>query len=380
MRKIIFIISISASLTVCCDDYDDTVTPASGSAAAPAVQTIDVGQELSKISTNTVVSYDLPGMIVSIADHTTNTLKDAYYNVPGSVSNLTSNSVFRVGSVTKMMVAVLLLRLQELQMINLTAPIQLVPYSYSTVNLLNHTAGLGNFLASPYVFTPQSQLVSPNYQWSFQQLMSLSAPTTPYIHTYSNTGYLMAGRIAELASGQPFNSVLTPQLQTLLSTHVFGKAGMVTALFNQNQNPITNMAIGIEGTSQGLVNVTYPNPSVYNSAGAVVASTTDLHRFLRALFNNQLINQDSRNAMMDLYLVGTGQPNIQAGLGIFIEANAFGKKYYHGGTVPGYNCIVAYYEKYNKSIVVATNTNTNGIGTKAVYDALSKAEQLLPFK
>jgi CubicO group peptidase (beta-lactamase class C family) len=134
--------------------------------------------------------------------------------------DVTCDTEFRVGSISKTFVALALLRLEEEGRINLYARLQDVapeipvsnPWESSNpvriVNLLEHTAGFDD-MEPAEVYVPRKMKNSPDYPLlnvfkKFQEPQDVRWPPGTRF-SYSNPGYGIAGYLIERVSGQPFD-------------------------------------------------------------------------------------------------------------------------------------------------------------------------------
>jgi hypothetical protein len=102
--------------------------------------------------------------------------------------------------------------------------------------------------------------------------------------------------------------------------------------------------------------------SIPHGAGAVVSTSSDLCKFIIALFSNQLVSDASLKSMM----------NITDGLGMgmmklpFYEKEAYG----HGGAIDAFNSLLCYFPNEKVAIAYCTN-GTIYSGNDIVIGALS---------
>lgn len=335
-------------------------------------------QKLQTAANNTVINTGVPSLVISVKKESELPVT-VVANHPQSPVWAGKNSLYRVGSITKTYVAALLLKLQESQpgLLDNTA------YGTSTVRmLLSHTAGMGDFLSNPAAVAPvfagnQSSLVAVNpfKVWGYNDLFSLTTFSAPGFHQYSNTGYLLAGRVAEVHGGEGFDPAATPRLNSLLHNRLLSSLNVPNTVYQEEMALPAGMINGIDLTPFGLQDVTQVHPSLFNSAGAICANAADLHTFLHALFGGKLISQASLNQM--LTGVPTQSPGVFAGLGVFMDVKPrVGRRWYHNGSMPGYRTVYCYYPDKKTSVVVFTNTNINPSAQTAV-NAWLEAEKLL---
>ena len=170
-------------------------------------------EQIAALVTQKMAEYSVPGVAVGM-------IKDGQITVRGfGVTNLddpqpiTPDTIFPLASISKTVAATAIMRLVEQGKIDLSAPVQkylpdfrvqddAVSREVTIWHLLTHTPGwegqlsaedrgvntLAGFLD---VLRPLPQLAPPGTVWS-----------------YNNAGFTLAGRVIEVASGQPIHEAL----------------------------------------------------------------------------------------------------------------------------------------------------------------------------
>ena len=130
------------------------------------------------------------------------------------------NMVFGIGSNTKTLTALLLLRLQEQGLVDLDDRIgpyvpasPVIDTSITIRQLLQHTSGLGEFAGGAQY--RDSILANPRRIWKPSELVPMIpapqfAPGTSW--KYCNSNYLLAGMIAERVGNAPYHDLLRREL------------------------------------------------------------------------------------------------------------------------------------------------------------------------
>ncbi|HUJ61933.1 MAG TPA: serine hydrolase domain-containing protein [Kofleriaceae bacterium] len=187
------------------------------------------------------------------------------------------DTVFRVASVTKMLVGIGVMRLVEQGRLSLDAPLRLPGVAIDNAwdaeapvtlaEVLEHTAGLDDMhfnevFSDDDAMTPERALaINPRsrvVRWRPGTRMS-----------YSNVGYTLAGRAIELATGEPFDAYLRRE--------VLRPLGMADADFRRTPALASRLATGYD-----VVGRPVPFwPIAHRPAGALLASPTDLARLVQ---------------------------------------------------------------------------------------------------
>lgn len=234
------------------------------------------------------------------------------FAISGSTSGQTQATAnatdkFRVGSITKMMMATCILKLQEDGLLSIEDPISM-HLRTSLVNdtiassavvkikhLLNHTSGIANsgdntscqmdVLADPtgshtledaiYCGASQGELFPPEFAWS-----------------YSNTNYSILAMIVENVSGMSWKDYLTQTIITPLG---------LTNTEVPTTNQISGPHMGCYWNIGSWIDLTIINPTTYTGWADVVSTTSDLITFMQALRSGTIINSSSLTLMETEY-------------------------------------------------------------------------------
>ena len=250
---------------------------------------------------------------------------------------ITSDMEFGIGSNTKLFTGVLLLKLAENNIISLNDSLHQYLPSFNNVNqnitirqLLNHTSGLAD--VNNVVGYADSILTNPNRIFTPTEVMSwvgtpLFAAGTSW--NYCNTNYILAGMVAESATGQSFGQLLRDSILFPLqldSTFLGVYDSVLYTLAHPWQGGVDNFS-----TPRKAVN------SVAWSAGAMYSTSGEMANWYHSLMNGQVINQNSFNELTTF--VGSGN----YGIGLY-STNVLGRTVWqHGGTIwGGYNSSMVY--------------------------------------
>ncbi len=244
-----------------------------------------------------------------------------------------ADTLFGIGSTTKMMVAAALLSAQEDGVLDLDDSIALRvpefrladPHAEDTGlihlrHLLTHTAGL----------TQSSVSVCSESLAEFAATHRLdlwAVPGTTY--DYSGIGYDLAGRALELADGKPFAEAMRER--------VFDPAGMERTTFDSTAAMAFDHAFGHKPGPGGLTRVDLDS----HVCGYMVpcgeqtyTTAPELARFAAALVNGggDMLAAASVAEMMNATVETHEFPDERYGLGLVTIADASGDRvYYHGG-------------------------------------------------
>ncbi|GLW78704.1 serine hydrolase [Actinokineospora globicatena] len=269
---------------------------------------------------------------------------------------------FRIGSVTKSFVATVVLQLVNEGKVRLTDTVErwlpgVVPGGdrISLRQLLNHTTGLfdytedGQWLAAAMADTARS--------WSARELVTVGVAHPPLFTpgarwSYSNTNYILAGLIAEKASGRALNR--------LVSERIAGPLGLRDTFLATDARVRPGHIHGYQPNEDGtFTDTTSWTPTMAGAAGAIVSTPQDVASFYRALLGGRLLNQSRLSDM--LTTVDVPERNGGYGLGIYYLDTPCGRVWGHAGDFPGYHTI-AYQDRSGKrsaTLMVATDLDQN---------------------
>lgn len=250
---------------------------------------------------------------------------------------ISSDMEFGIGSNTKLFTGVMLLKLAESNILNLDDSLHEFLPSYANIDsnitirqLLHHTTGLDDVTSVPGY--PDSILSDPNRIYTPAELMTwagppLFAPGTGW--DYCNTNYLLAGMIAESATGQSYGRLLRDSILTPLH--------LDSTFLDVYDSVLYSVAHPWQG---GVDNNSIPRRSLNSAAwaaGGMYSTSGEMAQWYNAIMNGQFLSTGSFNEMTTF--LGSGN----YGVGIS-EATVNGRTVWqHGGTIwGGYNSSMMY--------------------------------------
>ncbi|MET7645298.1 serine hydrolase domain-containing protein [Streptomyces sp. NPDC005426] len=274
---------------------------------------------------------------------------------------------FRVGSVTKVFTAAVVLQLAGEGRIALDRPARhylpdLIPAAYGKVTvrqLLNHTSGI------PSVDPGNGDTLEDWYAHRFDLIDPADVVRTATAHRpdfapgtqqhYANIGYTVAGLLIERVTGDSYASQVSRRVLEplrLTDTYFPGDDPSIRGRHNHGYQ--------VFGTDDELRDVTVWGASDAWAAGDLISTTADLERFTRALFGGRLVRGPLLEEMFTLpdasvREYGTGKPAaFSAGLSVMTLGGreVWGKT---GGRW-GYNTAVAGTRDLSRTLVYSVNS------------------------
>ena len=241
---------------------------------------------------------------------------------------------FRIGSMNKMFTGVAILRLAQANRIRLDDnvgrhlpdyPNRSFAEKVTVRHLLNHTAGAGNFFG-PEFRAHRLELRDPgDYVALLGRRDAEFEPGSQY--KYANYGFIVLGRIVEIASGQSYDDYV--------AANIFRVAGMRATGAQPEDAEVPGRAVGYMDSPKGLVRNDQTLPFRGTPAGGGYSTVGDLVRFAQALTGGKLLNETH------MQFIGAGgveaRPGVWYGAG-FIEFRQSGvRSFGHTGGAPGMN-------------------------------------------
>ena len=376
-----FLISLGLDGTIQDARFRPTTIQASAATVRPKLPEVDtvVSSEFARQSIGSVTA----GVIVGADLVWSKSYGDA--NMDGPVPADT-DTVYRIGSITKMFTALMLEQLVETGKLHLSDPVEKylpeiaqVRGRYpdappiTLIQLATHTSGLGREPANTATYVK-----GPVKEW--ETILLAALPETSYIaepgtqFAYSNIGYAILGAALARAAGQPYMEYVTEQILEPL--------GMTHSVWEWNDEILPHLAKGYEvrGPNGGIDAVTpareqetgrgykVPNGAMYSTVG-------DLARFASFLLGQgpeRVLKPTSLERFREFVPASAG---LTSGYGIGFQVNrrdgyvALG----HGGDVAGFHAMLLLNVAKGVGVVVFSNGSANpGTIANRALDVLSK--------
>ncbi|MAT95544.1 MAG: hypothetical protein CL608_00130 [Anaerolineaceae bacterium] len=292
---------------------------------------------------------------------------------------------FRIGSITKMFTATVIMQLVEDGVLTLDDPLALwlpevaeqLPYGDQITlrHLLTHTSGLFNVVEheayyadlftemvvdeetgnvslacverdphdtlARYVYGKEAQF-EPGTQWR-----------------YSNSNYTLLGMIIEKAAEMP--------LAEAYRTNIYEPLGMTATFLDCYEAPLADVVHGYTASGDTMTDVTELHESVGWSAGGLVSTAPDLIAFARGLFSGALFDNPETLEAMTTPASGSAY-----GLGISLQEAYMG----HAGYIAGFRSVLNYAPEFDTVVVMLYNTDAAG-PEQSLADMMNPAAPLL---
>jgi CubicO group peptidase (beta-lactamase class C family) len=279
------------------------------------------------------------------------------------------DTLYEIGSITKQFTAAAILQLQEHAKLDIDDKLSKylpdAPHASELTlrQLLSHTSGLPEYFDGPDVDHEATKPVT------FAQLMARIAdkPLTfaPGSRmAYNNTGYILLGRVIEVASHQIYRDYVR--------THLLDRAGMKRTYTVANEPQLANMAVGYRVKEGVLQRAPTIHDSFGWSAGNLVSTVDDLSNWSRALAEGKIVSEKSYREMTTPATISQGTSDY--GLGLFVDSIRDQPRIGHTGGSFGFTTADEFFPKQNVRVIAFTNCTANPepgeMITSAIFDDL----------
>jgi D-alanyl-D-alanine carboxypeptidase len=337
-----------------------TATPAAAQQLSPT-ETAQIDQLVGK----TLADTGVPSASIAIVRGGRIVLTKAYGKANEGLP-ATPALPYQIASNSKQFTAMALLLLEDEGKLSLNDPVaKYIPGitqgdRITIRQLLSHTSGLQDFWPQDYMFADMLRPTAPGGivdKWARKPLDY--EPGARY--QYSNTGYVVAGMIAEKVSGEP--------LLTFLGRRIFTPLGMHP--IDQDETNTPAFPAGYHRYALGPVRVAQPPARGWlYAAGELSMTAEDLAKWDIARMTRALIPADDWMAQETPVVRTDGRTN-GYGLGI-VNHYARGRHVIdHGGEAVGFLTQNAIYPDSKAAIIVFTNADFSG-ATDTLTEGIEK--------
>lgn len=265
-----------------------------------------------------------------------------------------SQTIYRIGSISKMFTTVMIFQLIEEGKLSLDTKLSAFypgvknAKEISISNLLNHSSGIfnmtdessfGEFMVSAKT---KAEMVS-----RIEGLKSNFKPGTN--SNYSNSAFVLLGFIVEDLTGGDY--------PTIVKQRIIDKIALERTQYGTTIDYINNEALPYRLVAKDWAAITtFTDMSVPGGAGAMTSTPTELTKFIEAIFDGTLVSTGSLNQMKEI-INGYGR-------GLFEIPYNSKKSYGHGGAIDFFSSNLSYFEEERLAIGMTVNgvsENTNTI-------------------
>ena len=277
----------------------------------------------------------------------------------------TTDTAFRVASLTKQFTATLVMQLAEQGKLRLEDPIgkyvpELSPEIGKRVtlhHLLNHTSGIVDYANYPGFWA--NRLGEKVPKADFLAIMNRPLEFEPGSQGhYSSSNYTLLGWVIEKQTGKTYSEAL--------DSMVLRPAGMQRTAYDAPERVIPRKASGYVralGEYRPADPLWIPN---VGAGGGVVSTTGDFFKLDHALAGNALLKPESKRQMFTAYVKDDVWGDLGYGYGWLVGTrNIAGKPrlvHEHGGNANGFRTLVTRYPEDGKLVVIFLNEGNGNKG------------------
>ncbi|HUS14383.1 MAG TPA: serine hydrolase domain-containing protein, partial [Chloroflexia bacterium] len=285
---------------------------------------------------------------------------------------VTPDTLFQIGSITKTVVATAAMRLVEQGKLNLDTPVQTyVPdlqladesaaRQVTLRHLFSHTAGwLGDYFDD---LGPGDDALT-----KIVAKMAALPQITPLgeIWSYNNAGFYLAGRVLEVVSGQSF--------ETVIQDLVLDPLGMTMSFFFANDVITHRVAIGHENPhdegNRPRIARPWALPRAAHAAGGITSTVGDQLRYARfhmrdgTAADGSCVLTPQSIALMQTPVVAADSGQL-SGLSWFLRDAGGVRLVRHGGATNGQAAVLLMAPAHNFALSVLTNADA---GSQLIRD------------
>ncbi len=299
------------------------------------------------------------------------------------------NTLFAMGSTSKSFAAAVILLLEAKGRLTLddTVGMWLPEYpAWGDVRirrLLNMTSGIPNyseteFISHAWVEEPKRNLTAEELIDAVYPKDGNALPVTEGYH-YSNTNYILAGLIAAKAGGKPYPDLVR---EMILEPH-----GLHSTFYSPGSYPPAVIARLAHGYFENTACAEYQPPdcketwnkpligrdvredsmSWAQAAGGAISDARDVTRWMRAVFEGQVVPAKQQAEWLSMISVKTGEPIEKLtpddpqgfALGLVRMLTPDGPIWFYQGMTLGFRTLYVWFEQDDVLLTVQTNSQPN---------------------
>jgi CubicO group peptidase (beta-lactamase class C family) len=305
------------------------------------------------------VQHQSVGIVVGVIDSTGRRVV-AYGNTAKDGKPVDANTVFEIGSVSKVFTSLLLADAVKRGEVALTDPVSKylppdvkVPErggkKITLVDLATHTSGLPYMPSNIHPKDP----ANPFADYTVAQLYELlsTVQLTRDIgstYEYSNLGVGLLGHVLARRAGTDY--------ETLVRTRILEPLGMKSTAITLSKSMKEHLTPGHDASLQPVPNWDIPTLA---GAGALRSTANDLLTFLAANIGIEKSPLAPSMAAMIATRRPTGTQNLEIALGWHIWTRDGHEIIWHNGGTGGYRTWIGFEPKSRTGVVVLSNTSTS---------------------
>ncbi|WP_131783124.1 serine hydrolase domain-containing protein [Legionella gresilensis] len=332
-------------------------------------------EQVTGIAASVLIPSEKGSLRGKIVNYFAGTIGRPPYTAP-----VTQDNLFEIGSITKSFASAIILQLEAEGKLSINDKLgkwlpQYPNWKDITIKqLLNMTSDIPNYSAN-LEFYKIAEKANFKKQWSATELLKWASPDKPikdpkHYFNYSNSNYILASLIIEKITNKSFAEVLKTRILTPFQlTNTFYPAGNDAEEIYKKLMPRMVHGYFYDKDKKEMIDTTGNNLTWASAAGAIIADTTDVIRWVQILYHGKLFDNNHRkNALTELMSVistKTGQPIPTVskddpdgfGLGVvYVYDSKTENRYWsYKGSTLGYRVMYLFSPCNNITVAVALN-------------------------
>jgi D-alanyl-D-alanine carboxypeptidase len=326
---------------------------------------VALGQTISKEKLDAYFSSleesnKLMGSVLLVQDGQTLYQRSLGYADLGKKLKNNALTEYRIGSISKMFTAVMVLQAVEEGLVQLDEPIgnffpEIENAGQITLqHLLQHRSGIKSFTDNTTYLTwhTKAQTRDSLYQIILAQGTEFSPNSKA---SYSNSNYVLLTWLLEDVMGKSYGEILQEKISKPLQ--------LSSTRLGSTINSDANQALSYTMQADWIVSEE-TDLSIPLGAGAIISNLSDLTLFIQGLFDGKLLQQASLERMKDIKDgFGLGMLKIP-----FYEHASYG----HTGGIDGFRSMLGYFPEQKFTLAFASNgadydTNLAAVAALSAY-------------
>lgn len=262
-----------------------------------------------------------------------------------------TNTIFAIGSVSKQFTCAAILLLAEYGKLSVHDPVaKYYPHltrakDITLLDLMNHVSGYPDYYPLDFVDRRMMKPISED------ELLARYAggkldfePGTKW--SYSNTGYILLGRVVEKVSGE--------KLGAFLSRRIFQPLGMNETYYELNTSD-PRLATGYQRFALSEPEAMAPEAAGWLAgAGGIYSTPGDLAKWDLALIGGKVLKPESYALMTTARQLADGR-SAEYGCGLSVKMQGGRQVIAHNGAVSGFNTYNAIVPSTRSAVIVTCN-------------------------
>lgn len=331
---------------------------------------------LGEVVARVMAAKHVPGVAVGILDK--GEVSSAGFGVTSVEHPLpvTDETLFQIGSITKTYTGTTIMRLVEMDKLDLDAPVRTYLPDFKVVDetaaseatmrhLLTHTAGwVGDFFDD----TGAGDDALSEYVARMVDLEQLAPLGTAW--SYNNAGFSLAGRLIEVVTEKSYEAAVKEL--------VLEPLGLKCSYLDPGDVMTYRFAVGHHGGGEGsVVARPWPLPRSAYPAGGIVCNVLDLLRYARFHLGDgrledgtQLLSTESMAQMQSPRVTVWGKE--AWGLSWSVDETHGTRQVSHGGGTNGQVTWLGLYPEHDFAFAILTNADQGGRVTREVGQWIQK--------